>query len=222
MGRRTNQRQLRFPERGGKRRGAGRKRRGARARVSHKRRPELAKAHPVLVTVRLRDGLPSLRDSATFSLLQQAFEAGRERFGFRLVHFSVQSNHLHLLSETEDKQALARGMQGLLVRVARALNRQWRRTGAVVSDHYHARALRTPREVRNALVYVLQNARKHGSIAKGLDRFSSAGVFEGWTDLRQEVRSSAVSMLARARTWLLATGWKRHGLISTTEKPAPG
>ena len=114
------------------------------------------------VTVRVGAGLPSLRHRRLRSTVFRAFEAGAERFGFRLVHFSVQSNHLHLVVEANDRRALTRGMQGLAIRVAKAINRRLARRGRVFADRYHARALRSPREVRHALRYVLLNAQRHG------------------------------------------------------------
>jgi hypothetical protein len=108
-------------------------------------------------------------------------------------------------------------MTGLAVRVARGLNRLWRRVGAVLADRFHARVLRTPREVRAALVYVLQNARKHGAwVARFADVFSSGPAFDGW---REKVAESSAGVLARARTWLLARGWRRLGLIGMGELP---
>jgi putative transposase len=189
-------RQLTFHRRGGKRRGAGRKPKGPRALVSHAARPMLAQRSPVLVTSRLRAGLPSLRRKDAFDAITAAFAActaGADRHGMRLVHFSIQSNHLHLIVEARDAPSLARGMQGLLVRIARGLNRTWKRKGSVFSDRYHAHNLRTPREVRNALAYVLNNARKHGCHRSGVDPFSSGGAFEGWKEgnVQESRRSSA-------------------------------
>ena len=168
------------------------------------------------VTVRLRAGLPSLRRDAARAAIERAFSAGAERFGFRLTQYSLQSNHVHLLAEAGDESALSRGMQGLLVRVARALNRVWRRIGAVYSDRYHARQLRTPREVRAALVYVLHNARHHGLAVAGVDAFSSGPWFDGWT---RALAANRTFPAAIARTWLLREGWRRHGLISLGESP---
>jgi REP element-mobilizing transposase RayT len=120
--------------------------------VSHRKRDVLRGNEPVHVTVRLIDRLPSLRRSGTISALKAVFAAGCDRFGFRLVHWSVQSNHIHMLVEAADNGSLSRGMQGLMVRIAKALNRLWARKGKVFSDRYHAHILRTPREVRNALI----------------------------------------------------------------------
>src|SRR5262249_19348018 len=118
--------------------------------------------------------------------LRQAFVGGRNRFGFRLVHFSVQSTHLHLLAEASDRRALARGVQGLSIRIAKAINRRLGRHGKVFNDRYHARALRTPRETRWAMRYVLANVRKHARSEAALpygfaDGRSSAPWFGGWS-----------------------------------------
>jgi len=171
-----------------------------------------AARHPVHVTARIRAGLPSLRREATRALLELALARGADRFGFRLVEYSIQSNHLHLIAEVRDRRALSRGMQGLLVRITRALNKSWGRKGSVFADRYHARALCTPREARNALVYVFHNARHHGARVAGVDPFSSGPWFGGWsTGVETPARASPCMS---ASTWLLAVGWRRHGLLS--------
>src|SRR5262245_59438547 len=177
----TRQREFGFTNWGGKRRGAGRKPKGERAGVSHAKRPRLCARHPALVTLRLREGLPSLRYRAAHDVLVRAFVASSEGESFRAVEYSVQTNHLHLIVEVSSERALSSAMNGLASRIARALNKLWRRSGRVFADRYHARALETPREVRNALAYVLLNARKHGAwLASRPDPYSSGPSFEGW------------------------------------------
>ena len=105
------------------------------------------------VTLRVRAGIVSLREGRLFEQVRLALAAGRERFGFRLVHFSVQSNHLHLIAEAQHGRALALGMQGLSVRLARAVNRALGRRGRLLADRYHTRALKTPRAVHFAVRY---------------------------------------------------------------------
>jgi REP element-mobilizing transposase RayT len=172
-----------FRQRGGARRGAGRPPKGERAGVSHLRRPAHSRHHPLHVTLRVRSGIASLREAAVYEVVQLALARGKQRAGFSLVHFSVQTNHLHLIAEADDRGALARGVQGLSIRVARAVNRRLARKGRLFADRYHARALRSPREVRFALRYVLLNARKHGSQAVPagfVDSCSSAPWFDGF------------------------------------------
>lgn len=212
---RARQHELVFQAWGGRRRGAGRKRVASRPRVSHCARESLAARHPVHVTVRLRSELPNLRRDAARAVIERAFRAARGRSGFRLAQYTLQSNHVHLIAEANDERELSRGMHGLLVRVARALNRLWSRKGSIFADRYHARQLRTPREVRAALVYVLHNARHHGLRLLGLDPFSSGPWFDGWSRPR---KTSSGFPGSAARTWLLRFGWRLHGLIGLDER----
>jgi hypothetical protein len=135
-----------------------------------------------------------------------------------LVHFSVQADHVHLLVEANDKDALSRGLRGLVIRVARAVNRVLGRMGRVWGDRYHARATKSPREVRNAIVYVLMNAQKHIPDAPTFDLCSSASSFDGWRlpSLGPPDHPRGTEPPA---TWLLRAGWKRHGLVSSEERP---
>jgi REP element-mobilizing transposase RayT len=212
--------ELVFTRWGGKRRGAVRKPRGDRAMVPHVGRPRLARHHPVLVTLRVAPGLRSMRADAEHAAIQVALCRASTRGGFRVVEYTVQSNHLHLLVEAHSARELARGMTGLAVRLARALNQLWKRTGQVFPDRYHARALTTPRAVRNALVYLLQNGRKHGAwLARRPDPYSSGPSFDGWRD-GKGVADQRARLLPCARVWLLTLGWRRHGLIALDDRPA--
>jgi REP element-mobilizing transposase RayT len=146
---------------------AGRLPNGERSGVSHLRRPSQSRHQPLHVTLRVRAGVPSLREHALFLVVCTALAEGKSRFGFALVHFSVQRDHLHLIAEANDRRALSRGLQGLSIRVARAVNRRIERKGRLFADRYHARALTTPRAVQFALRYVLLNARKHARTPSG-------------------------------------------------------
>jgi REP element-mobilizing transposase RayT len=175
------------------------------------------------VTLRIREGLPSLRRQSFVKELRRSFAAACERGEFRVAQFSVQRDHVHLLVEAAGKGALGRGMKSISARVARAVNRILGRSGPVLLGRYHVRALRTPREVRNALAYVLLNARKHWKQRTGaappakLDEASSGAWFDGW---RTTHRSSAEPPpIASPRTWLLRVGWRRHGLLDPSEVP---
>jgi hypothetical protein len=155
-----------------------------------------------------------------------SFHAAKERLGVRLVHFSVQSNHVHLLVEADDHHALSRAMQGLATRLAKRLNHRLERQGAVFADRYHARALKTPLEVRRALVYVLHNYRRH-TVApgrpSGFDPLSTAPYFDGFASSIAHPPSTAppgVRPAALPRTWLLRIGWRRHGLLGALDVPS--
>ena len=184
--------------------------------MPHRARPQHKARFPLHVTLRMRAGLAPLREPVLGEAIRAELAAS-SREAFRLLHFSIQTNHLHLVVEAHDALALSRGMQGLAVRVARRLNRTLGVRGRVFRERYHARELTTPRSVRNALVYVLMNARKHGArLASGLDAFSSAPWFDGFA--RREPSEDA-SPVRAPRTWLAGIGWRRRGLIRFDERP---
>jgi hypothetical protein len=138
---------------------------------------------------------------------------------FRVVHFSVQTDHVHLIVEGDDQRALVRGVQGLAVRCAKGINRHLRRRGNVWSGRYHAHALRTPREARHGLVYVLLNFRMHLRAAPAVDPRSSGPWFGGWRRTLAAPRDP--SPVAPPRTWLAAAGWRRAGrYLAVDERPA--
>jgi REP element-mobilizing transposase RayT len=208
---------------GGTRPCAGRKKQPGSG-VPHTKREEITRPTPVHVTQKLCAGLPSLRTAAARKVLRQAFALGGEKPGFRLVHFSIQRDHLHLVVEARDRHTLGKSMRALAIRVARALNRLWKRTGRVFADRFHSVLLTSPRQVRNALCYVLNNARKHRlALAPcAVDPFSSGDVFDGWRRSPADTASASTrSVVSRARTWLLSRGWRRHGRIGIDEVPGP-
>ena len=219
MARRPSQLALPSPRTwGGRRHGAGRKPRpGRRPGVPHRRRPPHRGAHPVHVTLRAVNALRCLRSTRIFPAVRGAL-ARASRGDFRVVEFSVQKDHVHLLVEAHDNRALSSGVRGLAIRVAKAVNRVLGRRGRVWDSRYHARALSTPRAVRHALVYVLMNFRKHGAVGTDLDPCSSAPWFAGFR-APPATPVSAPPPTATARTWLACIGWRKHGLIDAKERP---
>jgi REP element-mobilizing transposase RayT len=183
---------------GGRRKGAGRKPNGDKAGVSHLRRPKVSRHTPLHVTLRLCSGLPNLRSGALSKVVFAALAAGKLQDGFALVHYSIQSNHLHLLIEAGSSKALGRGMKALGTRLGRAINRCRGEKGKVFADRYHVHVLRTPREVRHALSYVLCNFRKHGSAGKQV-AFDACSSTRTASDTR---RSRVANARAQASTQL--------------------
>lgn len=217
--------QLKVRSWGGAREGAGRKPSKNKGRVPHRARPVHKAAHPVHVTLRVAQGVRNLRVKRTFEAVRDALEAGASTDAFRLLEYSVQTNHLHLIVEASDNQALARGMQGLNIRLARVINRVQDRKGCVFPQRYHARELTTPREVRSAIAYVLLNSRRHaaekGPVPKRgtIDPCSSGPWFRGWR--KPPLPPPDDSPLPAPRTFLLRKLWRKHGLISPDEIPGP-
>jgi REP element-mobilizing transposase RayT len=145
---------------GGKRKGAGRKPNGAKAGVSHLSREPLRRV-PIHVNWRMRSHVWNLRAKRCFRPIRDAFFKANDRFGMRLLHFSVQGNHIHLIVEAESEGSLSKGMQGLGIRIAKKLNKVMDQHGQVMADRYFALVLRSPTQVRNAVTYVLRNHQKH-------------------------------------------------------------
>jgi REP element-mobilizing transposase RayT len=188
----------------------------------------------VHVTLRVLPHVWNLRSQRALRVVEGAVEAATAaRSTFRVVHFTLEGNHLHLLVEADRQRALSSGMQGLSIRLAKGLNRMMGRRGKVFADRYHARVLGTPSEVRNALAYVLLNHRSHLTrLGKpvgrgGVDRFSSGRWFDGWRGGAVSITDGARRVTATPRTWLLRTGWRGstgspragRGLLSPDELP---
>ena len=190
---------------GGRRKGAGRKPNGSRAGVTHLRRAPLSPRHPIHVTLRLVEGVGYLRTAGRVRVIEEALRAARNRLGMRVVHYSIQGAHLHLVVEAADATALARGMQGLAIRLARRLNAHCGRRGKVFADRFHAHVLRTRAEAANALGYVARtyahHAREH--VPRGfVDPCSSAR----W--IRRTPPDDAP--VVEPRTWLLRAAASLH------------
>src|SRR5664279_1524886 len=228
--------------RGGKRKGAGRPQRGARASERHKKRPKLSAYEPVHVVIRARKDVGSLRTRAIFNAIKEATftafahderavaktraSAATTKLGraFHIVHLSIQRSHIHLIVEASDRMALARGMQAFGISAARHINAATGHRGSVFNDRYFPRVLKTPTQVRNCLAYVLNNWKHHGETADSLrrpwpiDPYSTASMFDGWKELdgRRIVVPSGYDgpMVWWPKTWLLGAGWRQRGLIS--------
>jgi putative transposase len=189
---------LPLPQIGGRRKGAGRPRTRPHPGlegpgVPHARRAGFASRYPVHVTQRVQPGVGHLRSQSRSSVILAAL---RKAKGLRVVHHSIQGNHLHLIVEAPGCEMLALGMQGLSVRIAKGLNRLAGRRGGVFVDRYHSHVLRTPREVANALKYLQHNFRHH----------THEWLPEDWRD---RLSTSSDAPFFEPRVWLLRVGWQK-------------
>jgi REP element-mobilizing transposase RayT len=230
--------------RGGKRVGAGRPRRNpalalrprGKGYVRHTARAEVDPRHPQHVTLTVLEDISHLRSRDMYAVVKHALRVAGEYDDFRIVHFSVQGNHIHLLVEADSKEALAKGMQGFEISLAKLINvvmtrkRRQKRKGQVFADRYHVRAITSVRGTRNALCYILNNWRHHPRSARGpllvdgkLDPYSSAILFAGWKEKTVpeiHIPPDYEPPFVRApETWLLQKGWKRAKPISCWEVP---
>jgi REP element-mobilizing transposase RayT len=223
--------------RGGKRKGAGRKPKGTRAGSRHQERPEIKSRYPVHVVMRVVPAVGSMRRRPMYKAVREATITAALRERFRIVHVSLQRTHVHMLVEAETKEALARGMQGFQISAARNINtvlggKYGRRRGKVFADRYHAEVIKSPTRARRALLYVLNNWRKHGEDEHGaarkwlVDPFSTGILFAGWQELEGKelmwpIRENYDPLVVRLpSSWILREGWRLCGPISARDVPS--
>jgi REP element-mobilizing transposase RayT len=219
---------------GGKRPGAGRPPKGPRAGAPHKKRPAIKASEPIHVVLRVLSIVGMLRNRHIYKALRDATLVVARRETMRIVHISIQQNHIHLLVEANDKAALSTGMQSLKISAAKQINRalgrklRTKRRGTVFADRYFSEVITSPRQTRHALAYVLNNWRKHredNGAATGnweVDPYSSGVVFAGWSREPDVIvwDDHEPLIVWEPRTWLLREGWRRHGLIDWREVPS--
>ena len=234
-----------YRDRNGQRRGVGPRKirnrlgrppNGPRAGEKHERREVFRLGTPVHVVLRVAPAIGRLRKHKTYAALREALLVVARRDNVRVVHVSIQAKHVHLLVEATDRIALARGMQSFQISAAKRLNvaatpaGEKRRKGRVFTDRYHAQLIKSPRQARHCLAYIMNNWRHHLEDRHGaaqywkIDRYSSAISFDGWRDApaQWEIPKDYEPLpVWPARCWVLRAGWRRHGLISMTEVPGP-
>ena len=216
--------QARRNGRGGFRENAGRKRApGTRTSTPHRSRPGLSRHVPVHITIRAAKGLPSLREQIVARAIGQVIRTMKVvREDFRIVEFSIQTNHLHLIVEADDDRSLSSAIRSFEARVSKVLNHHvlGRKRGKVWGDRYFRVDLESPRQARQALAYVLQNGHHHGVVAAGSkDPISSAR----WST-RYVTRAELpleTSPTSPSLTYMLNVLWERAwpGAISQGEVP---
>src|ERR1041385_3061910 len=224
--------------RGGKRKGAGRKPKGARAGSRHKKRPTIKPTQALHIVMRVDPAVGNLRRRQLYKAMRDATITAALRERFRIVHVSLQRNHVHLLAEAENKQALARGMQGFQISAARHINtalgddKYRRRRGRVFTDRYHVEVITSPTRARRALSYVLNNWRKHREDQVGLpatwliDPFSSGISFPDWQELDDKawmwpIRETYDPLVVRRpQSWGLREGRRLWGAMSARDVPS--
>jgi REP element-mobilizing transposase RayT len=223
---------------GGKRKNAGRKPKNARAGSPHKKRPTIRPNQALHIVLRVVAAVGNLRRRSLYKAMRDATITAALRERIRIVHISLQRNHVHMLVEADTKSALARGMQGFQISASRNINtalgvdKYRRRRGPVFADRYHLEVITSPTRMRHALSYVLNNWRKHREDQHGLastwliDPYSTAILFPDWKELEDKawmwpMRETYEPMVVRrARSWILREGWKLCGSISVRDVPS--
>ena len=222
--RKPQQLKLDLKKRGGKRKGAGHP--SVHGEHRHEKRPYITGREPLHVTIKLKEGQPSLRQKTVWKVFKRAVERARLK-GLKLAHFALLSNHAHLLIEAQDNEVLTQGLKSLLITLAKALNKIATLKGRVLKDRYHLHVLKTPTEVRRVLSYVCANEAKHRRAQHiQLNAYSSTALLQDTNSILLKdyvvqtlappqldaLRGLLRELCAAPGTWLLRAGWMR-GLI---------
>lgn len=182
--------------------------------LPHAKRPPVSPDHPHHVTVRARKGTWNLRSQRSFRRIGAALEKVRLREDLRVVHYSIQGDHLHFLIEADDRRAMSNGIRALLISIARRLNAMMGKRGARFRDRFHERALTTASAVGTALRYVLTNASKHRT-GPLVDPYSSGPWFPHWAPVVAFPKWTPCTgpPTSDPKSDLLAEGWRRAGAL---------
>lgn len=236
--RQRGQQSFEFRTWGGKRKGAGRPPKGQRSSEPHQARARFSGLTPAHVTLRVVAPIPTLRRPDAYHAIRRSMYAVVERSDFGIVHISIERDHLHLLVEANDHMALWGGVQAFESSAAQRLNRAVsratgaRRLGKVFDDRYHSRLITSPTQARNAILYILNNWRRHGhdqgmeTMFWDVDYYSSGPRFDGWAELDDSpflypTPDYPRLSVCRPRTWLLRAGWRLAGPIRMRDTPGP-
>lgn len=195
---------------GGNRANAGRK--NLSKTVNHMKRERFELKTPLQITLKLKPGLPNLRTKKMLEAFQKALVLAKAR-ELRVIHYSLESNHAHLVVECMDNVSLGRAMKSFGSSFGKSVRRIAGGTGSVFVGRYHLRVLRDPTQTRNSLAYVLLNRFKHEHAHVDDNPFSSGRYFDGWKKLIG--RGAAAKnlelpeYLSTPRSWLAREGWQK-------------
>lgn len=171
--------------RGGRRPGSGRKRIHSQG-VSHRIREQITLNRPLHVNFKVKT---SIRNKACLKVLKRAIKNASSH-GLRILHFSLESNHVHLILEAFDNSILTRGMRSLTITFSKGV-----RKGRIQLERYHLHVLKTLRETKNAIHYVLFNHQKHTGLKRAyITPHSSLGFI---TDLKELARTASMMITLR-------------------------
>lgn len=201
---------------GGKRRGAGRPNRSGTP--NHMARQKVDFKKPLHVTLKLKEGIHiTLRTSDMLVAFQQSAEKARKH-QLHVIHFSLESNHLHLIVECANNKALADGMKSLAGSFGRAIRKCCGGRGAVFKGRFHLQVFKSPTQMKNGLAYVLLNQSKHEKLIPYNDRYSSAEYFGEWKKLlgreigpllpHKPKFRKLPAYLSTPQSWLAREGWR--------------
>jgi putative transposase len=196
---------------GGKRKSAGRKNRTST--VNHMKREKVEAKFPIHITIKLKKGVVSLRGPKMVAAFKASLQKAKKR-GLKVIHFALETNHAHLFAESDGNHQLRSGMASFGSCFGKAARRVTGGKGSVFQGRYHLQVLKSPRQTKNAMAYVLLNHSKHQGAKPYADHMSSAAFFGDWRALlgeryRVDQPLPRPEFLAKPSSWLARDGWRK-------------
>ena len=141
--------------------GAGRPAKHDRG-IRHIARDEFNRLTVLHLTVKIDRAKAGLKNKQTLKLLWHAIKKARLK-GLKIIHYTLEFDHIHLLVEADNKAIVGTGMQSFGISLSKGINKIKGLSGQVFKTRYHFRKLKTPTEVKNVIHYILGNSIKHKS-----------------------------------------------------------
>ncbi len=173
---------------------------------------------PLHLTLKIKNKKWNLR-CADVAAAFKASAIKAQSCGLHILHYAVLRDHIHLLVEARDNNGLTRGMRSFGSSFGKAFRKIVGGKGAVLAGRFHLNVITNPTQMRNTLIYVLQNFARHSDLIKHIDRYSSATYFSGWKPLLRGKLGPVLASLRRPpslpdhlckpRSWLAREGWMR-------------
>jgi REP element-mobilizing transposase RayT len=150
--------------------------------IRHIEREVIKKDTVLHLTLKIEKNKANLKNKSILKALQQSIKKAR-LLGLKVIQYTLEYDHVHLLVESSDKISLGKGMQSLGISFSKKINKIKKQNGKVFKTRYHFRKLSTPREIKNVLNYILGNGVKHKESSSIVSPFNSLSVITAFDKL---------------------------------------
>ncbi len=140
--------------------------------IRHTNRPHIKKPASLHLTIKVKKKKAEIKNKSVLKILKRAILNARKQ-GLRVIHFSLEYDHVHLLIEADNNLILGKGMQAFGVTLSKAINRLKKLKGGVYKHRYHFRQISSTRELKIVMNYIFTNGLKHGTAKSILNPFNS-------------------------------------------------
>jgi hypothetical protein len=139
--------------------------------IRHTKREAILGPRPLHLTIKLIRA--DIQNKAILKALRHAIFRARLQ-GLRVIHYSLEHDHIHLYAESSDNKILGKAMKALGGSLVKRINKHFLSKGRCYKTRYHLRILRSATEVKNVINYILKNGIKHRRTKSVIDPYNSA------------------------------------------------